>query len=126
MFNEKPLRVSIPVGDMARAKQFYAEKLGLYLLIEHEFATVFGSPDCQIALVPSEDVARATYSLVTWVVDDIRAQMAALRQTGIEFEEYDFGNLKTVDGVAQFDDDFVAWFKDSEGNLLALTELHGI
>lgn len=124
MLNEISFRVSIPVNDMARAKSFYIEKLGLSLLFENEFATVFGSVESQIALVPSEDVVPATYSLVTWIVDDIQAQVAALRQAGIEFEEYEFIGLKTINGVAQLKNDFVAWFKDSEGNLLALAELH--
>ena len=124
MLKDRPIRVSIPVGDMAQAKRFYTEKLSLGLLFENEFATVFAMRDSQIALVPSQDVTRATYSLVTWMVEDIQAQVAALRQAGIEFEDYEIDGLKTVDGVAQFDDDFVAWFKDSEGNLLALAELH--
>ena len=122
MLNGKPLRVSIPVGNMARAKKFYQEKLGLKLLDEHQYATVFEALDGQIALVPSQDVIPAKYSLITWMVEDIQAEVAALRQVGIELEEYALNDM--VDGVAQLGNDRVAWFKDSEDNLLAIAELH--
>jgi predicted enzyme related to lactoylglutathione lyase len=124
MLNDMPLRVSIPVVDMARAKQFYQEKLGLNLLDEHQYATVFETLDSQLALVPSQNVIPAKHSLVTWMVEDIQAQVAALHQVGIELEEYDLADIKMVDGVAQLGNDLIAWFRDSEGNLLAVAELH--
>ena len=49
-----------------------------------------------------------------------RADVAALQARGVVFEEYDLPGLKTVNGVATIGESKGAWFKDSEGNLLAL------
>nr|WP_243728650.1 VOC family protein [Microbacterium sp. BK668] len=54
--------------------------------------------------------------------DDLARDMAALRGKGVEFLEYDFPGLKTVDGVAELSGERSAWFADSEGNILALSE----
>ena len=75
------------------------------------------------ALVPSEGAGKASYSLMTWYVDDLALEMAAIRSRGVTFEEYDSSWLKTVNGVANLDGNQLAWFKDSEGNLLALAQL---
>ncbi|HEX6110418.1 MAG TPA: hypothetical protein VFZ02_13475 [Ktedonobacteraceae bacterium] len=75
------------------------------------------------ALVPSESAGKAPYSLMTWYVDDLATEMAALRSLGVTFEEYDWPWLKTVNGVANLDGNQLAWFKDGEGNLLALAQL---
>ena len=49
--------------------------------------------------------------------------MKDLRNRGIKFEEYDLPGIKTVDGVAEMGEFKGAWFKDSEGNILSVTEL---
>ena len=49
--------------------------------------------------------------------------MADLRARGVVFEDYDFGELKTVDGLADFGTAKAAWFKDSEGNTHELSEV---
>ena len=48
--------------------------------------------------------------------------MAELRGRGVVFEDYDFGAFKTVNGLLQDGGYKAAWFKDSEGNVLELTE----
>jgi hypothetical protein len=57
-------------------------------------------------------------------VPDVRAAVADLRSRGVVFEEYDFPGLKTVDGVADLGDGSAAWFKDTEGNIVGVVELH--
>ncbi len=57
---------------------------------------------------------------MTWMTDDIEADMAELRARGVVFEEYETPEVKTVNGVAAIGQSKGAWFKDSEGNLLAL------
>ncbi|HYV33270.1 MAG TPA: hypothetical protein VE973_00265 [Candidatus Limnocylindria bacterium] len=54
------------------------------------------------------------------MVQDLEAEMADLRSRGVVFEEYDFPGLKTVNGVATMDGFKTCWFKDTEGNILAL------
>jgi len=55
---------------------------------------------------------------LSWTVDDIEAEVAALKARGVTFEEYDFPSLKTINGVASMGPVKIAWMKDSEGNLL--------
>ncbi len=59
----------------------------------------------------------------TWRVADLDSVMADLRSKGVVFEEYDLPELKTVDGVLEIHGERAAWFKDSEGNILALDAL---
>ena len=57
---------------------------------------------------------------MTWNTNDIDAKVAALQASGVVFEEYDTPELKTVNGVATIAESNGAWFRDGEGNLLAL------
>jgi hypothetical protein len=114
---------NIPAANVAPAKQFYAEKLGLAHVAELPTRVVYVCGGSSFALVPSESAGKAPYSLMTWYVDDLSTEMAALRSLGVAFEEYDWPWLKTVNGVANLDGNQLAWFKDCEGNLLALAQL---
>ena len=55
----------------------------------------------------------------------IETVMTDLRARGVAFEDYDFGELRTVDGLADFGTAKAAWFKDSEGNIYELNEVVG-
>jgi hypothetical protein len=57
-----------------------------------------------------------------WVTGDIDAEMQDLRSRGVVFEEYDFPGLKTENGIAATPAGKVAWFLDSEGNILNVSE----
>ena len=114
---------NIPAADMKRARQFYEEKLDLIPVAELPTRLVYECGGSSFALVPSESAGKAPYSLMTWYVDDLATEMAALRSLGVAFEEYDTPWLKTKNGVANLDGNQLAWFNDSEGNLLALAQL---
>ena len=62
-------------------------------------------------------------TIAGWTVTGIEAVMADLRGRGVVFEDYDFGDFKTVEGLADFGGAKAAWFKDSEGNTLELSEV---
>lgn len=57
---------------------------------------------------------------MTGLTSDLEADVAALQARGVVVEEYDLPGLKTVNGVTTIGESKGAWFKDSEGNLLAL------
>ncbi|MEJ2746801.1 MAG: VOC family protein [Anaerolineae bacterium] len=122
MLTDTKVRVSIPVHNMDRAKAFFTQTLQLQIHHEHDFAVILQSDETQISLIRSDDAGAAKYSLVTFLVPDIEAAMQEMRAAGIQFEEYNFGAVKTVNGKAEIDGDFIAWFKDSEGNLLAIAQ----
>ena len=63
----------------------------------------------------------AQNTVAAFLVPDIRAEMADLRSRGVTFEDYDFGNAKTVDGLLLDTDGTTnAWFKDPDGNVIGL------
>ena len=62
-------------------------------------------------------------AIAGWQVKDIEVVMAALRERGVVFEEYDLGGVPMVDGLADFGEAQAAWFKDSEGNTYELSEI---
>ncbi len=123
MLANRPLRLSIPASDLARAKQFYADKLGLVPSSEGKFGLNYVSQGTLFTIVPSDSAGTASYSLMTWLVDNIQTTVADMRARGIIFEDYDLPFMKTVNGIADFGQDQVAWFKDSEGNLLAIAQV---
>jgi predicted enzyme related to lactoylglutathione lyase len=109
--------------DLERSRQFYEETVGLtvspetipnHLLFEANGGTtllVYGRPS------PNQ----ADHTQVRFWTDDVEGDVAALRSRGVEFEEYDFPALKTVDGVATTAGiGRSAWFKDPDGNTIAL------
>ena len=119
----KPLRVgtTLPAQDIARAKAFYRDKLGLTpseenpagLLYMLEAGTGFG-------LFPSSGKPSGTHTQMAIEVEDVEQSVKELQAKGVKFEEYDTPMLKTVNGVADMGGTKGAWFKDSEGNLIAV------
>ena len=123
MFNNSQLRVSIPVRDKDRAKRFYAEKLELSDAHENDFSITFPSGGGFVSLTYSESAGQSAYSLLTWVVEDIHAVVDQLREKDVVFEEFEVPGTEMENHIADFGGDLVAWFKDSEGNMLAVAQL---
>jgi catechol-2,3-dioxygenase len=114
---------TLPAQDVERAKAFYAERLGLSPTSEDKVGVHFVVGGTRFRLFKSGGSASGTHTQLALMVGDVAAQVGALRSRGLRFEEYDYPNLKTVDGVADLGYAKAAWFKDSEGNLLGIAEL---
>jgi catechol-2,3-dioxygenase len=114
---------TLPAQDVARAKAFYAERLGLSPTSEDKLGVHFVVGGTRFRLFKSGGSASGTHTQLALMVGDVAAQVGALRARGLQFEEYDYPNLKTVNGVADLGYAKAAWFKDSEGNLLGIAEL---
>src|SRR5688500_7331459 len=113
----------LPASDMERAKKFYAEKLGLVPAMEIEGGIAYKVRDSWFLLYPTRFAGTAEHTIASWLVDDLAETVAELRSRGVVFEEYDEPDLKTVNGIADTGDYRGAWFKDSEGNIIALGQL---
>lgn len=116
---------TIPAQDLERARSFYADKLGLQPEEEGPDGLRYRCGDGGFLLFASSGQASGTHTQLGWDVDDIEAAVAALRERGVVFEEYDLPGFKTVNGIADIEGERGAWFKDSEGNLLAVGERIG-
>lgn len=57
-----------------------------------------------------------------WQVDDVEKEVAELKSRGVIFEEYNMPGFKTVNGILSSEGNKAAWFKDTEGNIMALIQ----
>lgn len=111
---------TLPVTDPARARAFYAEKLGLRpTQPDGDFYECGEGTRFVISIMGSKP---GGHTQMGWVVKDLAAAVKELRANGVVFEDYDYPTLKTVGGIADRGDMKVAWFKDSEGNMLGIME----
>jgi catechol 2,3-dioxygenase-like lactoylglutathione lyase family enzyme len=123
-----PAATRLPAQDLARARRFYFEKLGLQPVEERDGGLRYESGGVSFALFESTGKPSGAHTQMGWHVDDIDAVVTELRSRGVAFEAYDFPGLRTVDGIADIIGNYPsqgkgergAWFYDSEGNLLAL------
>ncbi|WP_415854914.1 VOC family protein [Sinomonas sp. G460-2] len=115
---------TIPAQDLVRARQFYAEKLGLEPLEESaEGLTYELAEGSQFLLFPSTGKASGDHTQIAFRTADIGATVGELRSRGVEFEDYDLPSLRTVEGIAERSGLRAAWFRDSEGNLLGVAQM---
>ena len=115
----------IPVSDLDQAASFYGEKLGLSELRRYEEPAAnpmirYTVGDSSVLVYKSVGAGESRHTLLGFVVDDIDAAVEELRERGVTFEEYDTGDLKTENGIATIEGDRAAWFKDPDGNILAV------
>jgi catechol 2,3-dioxygenase-like lactoylglutathione lyase family enzyme len=122
MLSDKQVMPVLPAVDMNRAKEFYTTKLGLSVAWERPAGMLFTAGQGTSIFIYQRAATKAEHTVASFLVDDIEAEMAELRKRGVKFEEYDRPGLKTVHGIAAMSPDKSAWFKDTEGNILALTE----
>jgi catechol 2,3-dioxygenase-like lactoylglutathione lyase family enzyme len=123
MITERPVHTTIPAADLDRAKAWYAEKLGLGPVREIPTGVFYeAGPGTRVVMYPTPNAGQSPNTLMGFSTDDIEGDVAALKRSGVVFEEYDFPTLKTVDEIATRGDVRSAWFKDSEGNILALVQ----
>jgi catechol 2,3-dioxygenase-like lactoylglutathione lyase family enzyme len=119
----------LPVRNLARARLFYAEKLGLEPVEERPGGLLYRCASGAFALFISSGASAGDFTQMAFEVADLKATVSALRARGVIFEQYDLPGLKTVNGIAEVDGNYpskggvgelAAWFKDSEGNLLGI------
>ena len=125
MFSDQMSAAMLPASDMERAKQWYADHLGLKPEYEDPNGIQFMTGDgTQFWVYPSQFAGSNQATAMGFMAKDLSAEMDALSAKGISFEKYDIPGVKTDEmGVADFGSgDRGAWFKDSEGNIIALFE----
>lgn len=123
MLQSFPMYAYIPAKDVSRARQFYEQKLGfeagreLAGGVAYEFA---GGTAC--FLYPTSNAGTSQASQAFWEVEDIEREVAELKARGVQFEDYDMPGEKSPSGVITAGGAKAAWFKDSEGNIMAVIQ----
>ena len=113
----------IPVSNMARAREFYEDKIGLIPKEEYAGGVIYECGNgSRVFMYPSGGAGTSKASTAFWAVDDIVAEVAELKARGVVFQEYDMPGIKTVNSIATGGGAKTAWFKDTEGNILAISQ----
>ncbi|MET4145587.1 putative enzyme related to lactoylglutathione lyase [Arthrobacter sp. UYCo732] len=124
MLKDSTIMAVLPAKDINRAKDFYRDKLGL----ESSDAMEEGSlmyrcgNGTSFLLYQTDNAGSAKNTQMGWETDNLEAEMEDLRGRGVTFEDYDMPGLKTENGVSTNDWGKSAWFLDSEGNILNLSQ----
>jgi catechol 2,3-dioxygenase-like lactoylglutathione lyase family enzyme len=123
MLQDFPMYAYIPARDLARARQFYEGKLGLRPQQEHNGGVVYafgGGTACFLYPTPNAGTSQASQAF--WSVKDVDGLILQLEAKGVVFEDYDMPGEKSAAGAIIAGGAKAAWFKDSEGNIMALIE----
>ena len=112
----------IPVANVRRARKFYEEIVGLIPIEEYAGGVFYDCGGSRVFMYPSAGAGTSKASTAFWSVDDVASEVAELKSRGVVFEEYDLPSIKTVNGIATGGGAKTAWFKDSEGNILAVSQ----
>ena len=125
MLSNFPMSPVLPASDIARARQFYEEVLGFQPseVLEEMGQVTYQSGGGGFFVYATGSAGTNQATSAGWRVDDLDAEMSDLRSRGVVFEEFDLPGLKTVNGVVEVPGGRAAWFKDTEGNILALDQL---
>src|SRR5262245_13888217 len=122
MLKSNSIIAFVATKEPKRAREFYATTLGLRLVSEDAFALVFdaGGTMLRVAIVP--ELLPAGYTVLGWIVSDIRRFAQALEKRGVSMRRYR-GMEQDGDGIWTSPSGAkVAWFEDPDGNTLSLTE----
>jgi len=124
MLGEHPVHPVLLAKDLAAARDFYHTKLGLEIVNEIEAAIVFRcGGGTQLDVTKSSSGTADTQTQATWLVEDLRAEVAELRSRGVKVEDYDMPGLKTEDGIADIGFAWAAWIVDLGKNALGILQI---
>ena len=123
MLKNSPIIPYIPVADLARARKFYEEKIGLTPKEVYAGGVIY---ECGggswVFMYPSAGAGTSKASTAFWAVDDVEKEVAELKSRGVVFEEYDLPGIPMKNSIATGGGAKTAWFTDSEGNIMAISQ----
>ena len=123
MLDGNEVTAILPVKDMARARRFYEEQLGLVPQgFRPDGKFIYRCGGTVLALFPREGGTKAEHTALSFRVADIEKEIRDLQARGVVFADYDLPGLKTVEHVCVLGSEKAAWFQDPEGNILCLHE----
>ena len=122
MLRNAPIRAYIPVSNVSRARKFYEDLVGLKPREEYAGGVIYECGGAEVFMYPTPNAGTSKASQAYWQVDDVEAEVADLKARGIKFEEYDMPGMTMKNSIATAGGAKTAWFKDTEGNILAVSQ----
>ena len=126
MFQPKTAFSGFSVNDLAKAKEFYAQTLGLKVVEEGVGLRLHLPGGGTFFTYPKNDHQPATFTLLNFVVDNIDEAVDELKSRGVNIDRYagmpqdEKGIMR---GISQHMGPDIAWFKDPAGDTLALLQI---
>jgi catechol 2,3-dioxygenase-like lactoylglutathione lyase family enzyme len=122
MFKANKAFASFSVNDIAKARDFYTQKLGVDVSETPEGLDMKVGSE-RVFIYRRPDHAAASFTVLNFIVDDIDAAVDELTKLGVRFEQYE-GEIKTNEkGIHRNAGPSIAWFKDPAGNILSVLEI---
>ena len=126
MLNDSKVEANIPASDLNRARDFYADRLGLTPREEFggeslAYETAGGT---RFNVYRTAYAGQAGHTIAQWHVTDIQSEVRDLKAKGVAFEVYEDmpgvewdGEIATIPGMGR-----AAWFRDSENNIMCVDQ----
>ena len=126
MFRDTKAFSGFSVDDVAAARAFYADTLGLVATEDNGMLTLRIAGGTNVLVYPKDNHEPATYTVLNFPVDDIEAAVDQLLARGVTFERYEGTPLETdAKGIFRGGGPLIAWFTDPAGNVLSVIEAPG-
>ena len=123
MLKDSPAFSGFSSNDLARAKDFYGQTLGVDVAEENGMLTLRLGGSQTVLIYPKDDHEPATYTTLNFPVKDIDAAVDELTRRGVVFERYGKGFGQDERGISHGMGPPIAWFKDPAGNILSVLQL---
>jgi catechol 2,3-dioxygenase-like lactoylglutathione lyase family enzyme len=121
MFTNTKAFSGFAVDDLATARQFYGDTLGIQTSEQYGLLTLHLAGGRDTLVYPKPDHTPATYTILNFPVDDIGAAVDELTARGVRFERYE-GLAQDEKGISRDEGPYIAWLKDPAGNILAVLQ----
>ena len=123
MLQQSPMYAYLPASDVKRARVFYEKTLGFEASEEIAGGVLYKFANGTACfLYPTTNAGTNRASQAFWQVADIEREVAELKKRGVKFEDYDMPDMKKEGSIFTGGGAKAAWFKDSEGNILAVIQ----
>jgi catechol 2,3-dioxygenase-like lactoylglutathione lyase family enzyme len=122
MFEHTRAFSGFSVDDLAKAKQFYGETLGVRVSEDNGLLTLHIAGDRDTLIYPKQNHTPATFTILNFPVDDVDKAVDELAARGVRFERYE-GAEQDEKGISRASGGpAIAWFKDPAGNILSVLQ----
>ncbi|MGR0320183.1 VOC family protein [Agromyces sp. ZXT2-3] len=122
MFENSMVTAVLAASDLERAQRFWHDTFGLDPASTDMGGATYVIGGGVVLVYESEFAGTNKATALGIMTDDLDRDMAALREKGVVFHDYDLPGLKTEDGVVDMEGERGAWFDDSEGNIISLAQ----